>query len=325
MTRPMLVLTLALVASSTARAGDRPERRAIDEASRRQGVGRDTVRLAAREARADAQALTQALSSRLASNPAEARSTTLLPGAARPAGGDWQVRLRGDGSVGELARSNRDAPIAVDRRLHDDVLVARARSFVDATLVAPLGIRRQDIYALKTAHQIRQAMSKSGVKTPERVVSSAVTFGRKLDGLPVVGPGSKIVVELSPTGEVVGVRYDWARLTLKNERQATVAMDTLVRRGTDHTRLRAQRTRDYSRMECGYYDEGAESADPQAPLQAACVVQEVRRDAAVGTIAIEEVVPAGQEVRRDKGWPLAQRVIAAQPPTAPSNAPGVAP
>ena len=296
MTRAFVVLSLSVAAASAASAasaGDLPERRAIDQRSRLHGIGRSTVRLASRGPRAGTAAVTQSLSAKL------------------PSAGEWRVRLQGDGSAGELVRpsARRRRPVAPEERLSDEALVARARAFVEATLAAPLSIKEGDVYALKTAHQMTRAMSKLGERAPERLVSSRVTFGRTLDGLPVLGPGSKIFVELSPDGEVIGARYDWARLTLKAERQATVPLGTVLRRGTGHTRLRGLRLDDYTRVECGYYDAGAD-ADPQAPVQAACLLQQVRTDGA-GTTAVEELVPAGLDVRPDKSWALSGRASAA--------------
>ena len=310
MTRTIVVLTVVLAVSGAARAADRPERRAIDEASRREGVGRSSVSLAARSPRAGAGPLAASLASRLGVRPASVRNESAGPGEVRVQGAEWHLRLQTDGSVGELVRNRSSRPISATDRLGDDVLVARAKVFVDATLATPLAIQPQDIYPLKTSHQIRRAVSKSGAAAPERVVSSAVVFGRKLDGLPVLGPGSKIVVDLSTDGEVIGCRYDWSRLALKNERQAIASVDTVLRRGTEHTRLRGLRTQDYARMECGYYDAGIDATDSGAALQAACMMQEVRRDAS-GTIAVEEVVPAGIDVRPDGGWPLAERLVGA--------------
>lgn len=46
-----------------------------------------------------------------------------------------------------------------------------------------------------------------------------VTYGRKIDDLPVVGPGSKVVVNLGNKGEVMGAIYRWRELNAGSRRQ----------------------------------------------------------------------------------------------------------
>jgi hypothetical protein len=49
-----------------------------------------------------------------------------------------------------------------------------------------------------------------------------VTYGRLVDGLPVIGPGSKLVANIGEGGELVGLVYRWRRLDAQNKKQVDV-------------------------------------------------------------------------------------------------------
>ena len=46
-----------------------------------------------------------------------------------------------------------------------------------------------------------------------------VTYGRLVDGLPVIGPGSKLVSNIGEGGELVGLVYRWRELDAQNKKQ----------------------------------------------------------------------------------------------------------
>src|SRR5204863_7275642 len=81
--------------------------------------------------------------------------------------------------------------------LNKNGLMARNRN--ELTLVHFGGLRASSVIDGKTAGPII-----------DKLVT--VTYGRKIDDLPVVGPGSKVVVNLGNKGEVMGAIYRWREL-----------------------------------------------------------------------------------------------------------------
>ena len=88
--------------------------------------------------------------------------------------------------------------------LNKNGLMARNRN--ELTLVHFGGLRASSVIDGKTAGPII-----------DKLVT--VTYGRKIDDLPVVGPGSKVVVNLGNRGEVMGAIYRWRELNAASRRQ----------------------------------------------------------------------------------------------------------
>lgn len=62
-------------------------------------------------------------------------------------------------------------------------------------------------------------MDGSGHTEEEKVVSSIVVFGRRVDGVDIVGPGSKIALYVANDGMVFGFDGDWPRYERTAQRQ----------------------------------------------------------------------------------------------------------
>ena len=84
------------------------------------------------------------------------------------------------------------------------------------------GLTPKDRNQLRLVHfgGLRSAMVIEG-KTAGPVIDKlvTVTYGRKVDEVPVVGPGSKVVVHLGNKGEVMGAIYRWRELNTSGRKQ----------------------------------------------------------------------------------------------------------
>jgi hypothetical protein len=83
-----------------------------------------------------------------------------------------------------------------------------AKKFISARkLAAAREIRLFKISGLHIAH-----LEKDSKKGSEKIISMGVAFARTVDGIPVDGPGGKLVVHLDPKKEVTGCDLCWRKL-----------------------------------------------------------------------------------------------------------------
>ena len=149
---------------------------------------------------------------------------------------------------------------------------------------------------------------------PEPVyVANIAIFGRKVNGVPVIGPGSRVRVWFDNLGNLVSLEGDWPRyqVAADDSKQEVLPWAELKERVervsvpldvTNGTQVR--------HFECGYVDLGAQRQG--GPIQAGCLISYVRTqtfeqdpDMKINA-GFLEFIPAGREVMADKHWPLAQ-------------------
>ncbi|MFP6663905.1 MAG: hypothetical protein VCC00_06890 [Deltaproteobacteria bacterium] len=144
--------------------------------------------------------------------------------------------------------------------------------------------------------------------TSSRVVANIAIFGREINGIPVVGPGSKVALFFSGTGALVGFDVDWPPYKVLRKRQATLKIDEVRQRFAEFARaevplLQSSSNLNLTRFECGYVDLGHRKRKGQK-IQAGCVAQVDGRSAdGRFRIAYSEVLPIGARVQRDRNWP----------------------
>jgi hypothetical protein len=318
------VFVLFVASFQVASAADSRERQEVDRSSRASGFGRSAVKLIDRGVRKGAGPTADALisaSSRVDIKSAGAKRTNTSDGV-RLEEGTWYLQVKGDGSVAEYYNSAPKSGIPVEARLSDATLTQSAVSFAVTNLGAALGLVPGDLMPLNVRHQTRTYGSRSSsVPLGRELLSSEVTFARKIDGLPVLGPGSKIRVELSAAGDVVGYSYNWSALSVSARSQKVHMPNKVLQRAADVAGIGNGSASQVKRFECGYYDAGA--LEGSAQIQSACLVQTSSRDAA-GLVTDQAFVPAAIDVQPDKSWPFAQTltgqtVVVQEPPTSPQQ------
>lgn len=155
----------------------------------------------------------------------------------------------------------------------------------------------------------------------DAVIANIAVFGREVNGVPVVGSGSKVAVWFAGDRQPVGFDVDWPvykvtqtpqRLLPQEKLKARVEAVTTFPKYSSQSRV--------TRFECGYVDLGATKRSSQ--LQAGCSVSYDGRSAPYKgkgeTLqwARIEFVPAGVRVLRDPKWPLANLIASGKEPTA---------
>lgn len=131
-----------------------------------------------------------------------------------------------------------------------------------------------------------------GTGATSKVVAQRVVFTREIDGIPVVGAGSKVTITFLNDGSVESFHYDWPRYVATKRTETLASPEEILRRMQTVVSARtstsgratiqmpragaANQTVDLGdntvleRLACGYYDEGYAVRDPKAPVQAGC-------------------------------------------------------
>jgi len=166
-------------------------------------------------------------------------------------------------------------------------------------------------------------------ETTERVVGHIALFGREVDGIFVVGPGSKLALWFTGAGNLMGFDVNWPRYDRLASMQTTLSIDDVWTRFAQYAEQEVPRpdeTGDASiatrRFECGYVDLGARKRRG-ASIQAGCFahVDGFSEDGAV-RIAHAEVMPIGETVERDPNWPATKAMRGEVSDPCPDDSPG---
>jgi hypothetical protein len=196
-------------------------------------------------------------------------------------------------------------------QLPDDEAVDIAQEFVKETELVPL----DECKPLKVTHLYSETCRRDDDQGERRIIDAGVLFQRTIGGVPVDGPGGKVMVYLDHKGEVTGCDRIWRKI---REVHRPVPVDKLrspryaersLKRYWSPYGLRRVRTEE---MRFGYFELGR--SDAQRFLQPAYIVplrltsddeRMVMKSVHVATAARE---PVGRLMPRRK-------VLSPEPPT----------
>ncbi|MBN1206700.1 MAG: hypothetical protein JXB05_17590 [Myxococcaceae bacterium] len=327
--RAPMALALSLWIVGQASASPYPYREALDRNSRASGLGRSEVPMLQRQPGRGARVVAEELFSRYR-----------LAAGAINTGGEYTIeatadKIRYDGARGWYLQVLKDGTSVryrnypyleevgtrpVSEKLSNEQLEALGRAFITQELAAYVRMAtNEQLEAFSSVHELQGVQEASGTAPMlESVVASTVNFSRTVDGLGIVGPGSKISIIFANDGTPVGFDFDWPTYAPTGQTQQVLDVSSIHLRGSSV--LPVDPFREGStvmRFECGYYDGGARRMDASTPVQAACAYHHVvltvgdpvrnRLDPTDGldTAAYIGLVPAGAIVSADPRWPEA--------------------
>jgi len=321
------ILSAALLTAGAVQAADFPIRASLAATARTQGVGRADLPQLRVNAGAGADRRVDALMRKF-ERSGEAVTTfgdakvqvDKVKTMATWADGRRLVAF-GDGtkvSFRNPEELNNAAPAS--ERLADEKLEAIGRTFIQEQLsdFIKLGPGEQ-LVPFSTRVQVGGGNDVNSTERPlEQVLANAIVFTRTVDGVPVIGGGSKVALIVTNDGKVAGFDFDWAEYQPSGKRVKMLGAAQLDARvkAMASVKLDAPGV-SVKRYECGLFDPGLRRRDPQASVQGACVVQSVEkriadpvanmRNPADGhvTSATVDVIPAGETVEADSHWPQA--------------------
>lgn len=211
---------------------------------------------------------------------------------------DWTTYYEPPYEVGLHTRSgaiffrHRDkylAPSELSFDLSNEEAERLATEFVERTELFPM----ESVRLYRVTHLQSEASRFDGKERAERTLLDAgVVFRRLVNGIPAVGAGGIMMVNVDPHGEIVGLRNVWrvvagpaGEVTIRPPEEAYERMEKIAADARGDVIV--------TKAEFGYYERG--ELDPQKFLQPAYVLLYVLRDEEVSAKKIE-VVPAGFEV-----------------------------
>ena len=317
------VLAGAVVASPAAerRKGHSEYRESLTARSLREGVGRDRVALLAPVAGPGRDAVARRLLAQVRGK--EARfGRRLQLGRLKAGQSDKRItsyagkagyldvfadgsKLRVRGNVDDARELHAAGPV----RLEKGELETLGRRFVSEALrdLVPLGAN-ETLTFLGVRHLVNSEGSVRDRTSTHRTVANIAIFGREVQGVPVVGSGSKVAVWFDNARQPVGFDVDWPVYRVTERHQAVLAPGELAERVAKTTIPYEGGVGTLSRFECGYVDLGATRRG--TAVQAGCAISWASTGRDGETVAHVEFVPAGAQVVEEKRWPLAAAVAA---------------
>ena len=100
-----------------------------------------------------------------------------------------------------------------DNNVLEQKMITIAQDYFDSNIKKYLAYHDyDDIYVANVSPIVFGGSYKGSDNTDEFIVGYQVVFGREVDGIPVVGSGSNVRVELTPDGNVYSFSFDWPEI-----------------------------------------------------------------------------------------------------------------
>jgi hypothetical protein len=322
------VLTASvMIAGSTARAEDLPQTKLYQQFSVTQGFSDSELPVLQRAGAADQNKVTSDLIGKL--RLAGTYQSTKLGTKLHITGEQWSLDVAGDGSAAEyrdLAVEARSHSLAkpLSEQMPAAELEQKGRAFIASKLASQIVLGTgEELVAVRADYRTDGGQDLTTGEITNAVSGNRIVFGRTLNGVPVVGNGSKVILTFSNDGSLESFRYDWptyqagasqkivdaGKILLRLQKvigvRSGIATPTLgvVTPGNDgeaypvaltpNTQLQA--------LECGYYDVGSMSGHTQS-VQPGCTYLAVSQGPNGTRNGYAGAVPAGSRFATDAGW-----------------------
>jgi hypothetical protein len=273
-----LPITFLAVATCWAANGDLPYRQSIAAQSRSSALQTASVPVIERLNGPGRDAVTLQAISLFAPSAAAATKAKMQvePDFSMATGDGWFVEVRGAGEWvryrnNSLMFGPQNAGAAV--KVAPDGLEAMARDIVRTKLATFVKLAKgEELQGWTVSYLKRGSTSASGLGDSS-VVASRVGFTRVVNGIPVLGPGSKVNVIIAPDGTLAGFDIDWPPLNLTGG-QTKVASYSSINASKAAMLGSAGYAPDSPErvFECGYYDPGVDGTSADRRVGPACVV-----------------------------------------------------
>jgi hypothetical protein len=233
---------------------------------------------------------------------------------AESSGGEWRLHVLGTGEwihfehIAKTREFNARNGLPLSKAPSRSTLEPAARSAIAHLLPDVIQLRPSETLEVWGIAHERAGVINRALEKHEAIISSEITFTRAVDGIAVIGPGSKVHVRLNPNNEVVAFTVDWAPLdtTLEN---GVAAIETSA--STAEIEARGNKIRNSRRLlemstaselECGYFDAGT-FAPTLRDIRLACVSRSSGITRGGFKVNYSDVIPAGRVVIENADWP----------------------
>lgn len=336
--------------SSTARAAENfPRTDAHQVRSLTSGMGASTIPILERVPSGSGSATMSTLLSAMCGT-CDGVTTEARADRSRAVGGSWHIDVFGtDGSAAEYSDDAAWTRQEVVAQSHPAAISAAnlesaGRNFIASKLSGAIKLQPGEaiVPELVSYLKVTGGSADGKVVVAPKVIANAISFTREINGIPVVGPGSKISIIFLNDGTVASFRYDWAAYASTGRSQNALPVGDVLQRVqrvvgarsngvalqpvivpanvTPDTQVDLGADMRLARLACGYYDQGF-IVRGSAPLQAGCYYHAshvVAPAGQVSTAAFAGAVPASTNPELDDAWSeeafLRGRPMSSMPP-----------
>ncbi len=322
----ILTALIGLHVSTVAAGRESEQRAALNRKSLQSGLGAGAVALLRRLPGPGAETVAQRLTTEFAERQRLGGAVVLQQGEGRVDATVGTARFRVDDDGTRIRYDNRATVdngkyerVSVEKRLSHDQLVDLGLKFIAGPISPYVKLGRGDeIVPLKSEYEVEGGVDQHGKRDEDKVVAATIVFGRTVNGIHVVGSGSKISVTFGNDTSILGFRVDWPQYASTAQHQQVLSTHEIWERvsalssmhfGADDVKV--------ERFECGYFDNGARAdRDKNAFVQAACSVhyvgrKNVQHEGRTESLvtAIADQIPVGVVVEPDAAWPHATALL----------------
>jgi hypothetical protein len=308
----MLIVGALLAMSRPAGAGDSSYRRSVKAKSRALALARRGVAVLERQPGPGRDHVFSALAARFATegapvttaSPERSSSDSDARIAVGP-GGSWFLEVRGEGDW--VRYRNSDYLTSFENPVLEEPLsvseVERcATAFLESSVPELVPMTQSEELRAWTTSYLRDVGTDASGELREVMLAAKIVLSRVINGVPVLGSGSKVAVIVANNCEVVGFDVDWSTFGASGRIITTVP---LAQVRTRLSAIRGGAAGPEASLECGYYDPGADGSPRSVLLQTACISATVPMVSADGLQmpTLIRIAPAGRDVEFDPGWP----------------------
>ena len=206
--------------------------------------------------------------------------------------------------------------------------------------------------AAAVAFAAQACSGEPGQSAAERVAEDrAAMAGGTVNGVPVVGSGSKIAITVLNDGTVESFRYDWPVYAVAGRATVSVTGGELLTRVqqvlssrtgvamaaqsvsvpaglTQPVPIALDPSMTLERLECGYFDAGFGNRAVDAPVQSGCryhAVHSISADGVTARAGYAGAIPAGSVPEADASWSEAVVLAGGSPSTGPTGSTAATP
>jgi hypothetical protein len=316
-----------LMAGSTARAEELPQTKAQQQFSVRQGFRDSALPVLHRSTGSNQNKVSAALIEKLGLGSA---TSSKQGNNLQLAGKQWTMEITADGTgadfhdqAAEGRAHSQGKPLSA--KMSSEELEQRGRAFIASKLASQIVLGpNEQLVAEHTNYRIEGGQDLKTEEISQAVVDNRIVFARTLNGVPVVGNGSKITLIFLNDGSLASFRYDWPKYRTSTTQNLVDAGQILTRVQTvlgsrsdvtpatqsvpvpsaegDAYPLQMTPNTKLVALECGYYDNGSFAGHTTQSVQPGCAYRAISQDTAGMRSGYAGAVPTGAQFEQDSAW-----------------------
>ncbi len=222
-------------------------------------------------------------------------------------GDGWNLSVSSDGTIVNFynwkKRENSTERGIIHSKINVKQLEKLGRNFIKNNISDYLKLAKNEkLVAFKSSYEIDGQADAFEQNFVESVEANTIVFSRKVNGIDVLGAGSKVAIIFNYNQEPIGFRINWPTYKRSDIQFNIVSNREIAERASSYnSALTTGTISRIKRFECGYFDNGKVSAKGLSLIQPACVVF-YSQEGDMGKSAYIDAIPAALKPQSDPDW-----------------------